>query len=319
MSFKHRKTILIGCLISAVLIFSLLSLNLQSSVTIAQPSAQPSSNPPATPPEWQAVEKAIGKTGTLQPGDVFKFGFPRRDLQVTARGVQIKPAFALGSWAAFKKMGNEAMMMGDLVLTSDEVTPVMTKLQQNGIEQTALHNHIPDPSPAIMYMHIQGQGNPVKLAQALHEALALTKTPFAAPAPSPAQDLGIDTEQIDQILSAKGKVNGGVYQLGVPRAEKIMQAGMEIPPAMGTATAINFQPTGGGKAAITGDFVLVASEVNPVIQTLRQNGIEVTALHSHMLDEAPRTLYMHFWANDDAVKLAKGLRATLDKTHSKRS
>jgi Domain of Unknown Function (DUF1259) len=316
MNFKQQRNVLMGCLIGAVLAVSLL-LNLiwHSPVVVAQ---QPSNLPPLSS-EWKNVEQAIGKTGTLQPGDVFKLSFPRRDLQIVARGVKIKPTFALGSWAAFKKMGDETMVMGDLVLTSDEITPVMTKLQQGGIEQTALHNHIPDPFPSILYLHIQGQGNSVKLATAIREAIALTKTPFATPPKSPDSSLGIDTNQIDKILGAKGKVNGGIYQLGVPRLEKIIQAGMEIPPSMGTATAINFQPTGNGKAAITGDFVLIANEVNPVIRTLRQNGIEITALHSHMLDESPRTTYLHFWANDDAIKLARGLRAAIDKTHFKHS
>jgi Domain of Unknown Function (DUF1259) len=316
MNFKQQRNVLMGCLIGAVLVVALLANSLLNSPVVV---AQQPSNVATTPPEWKNVEQAIGKTGTLQPGAVFKFSFPRRDLQIITRGVKIKPAFALGSWAAFKKMDDETMVMGDLVLTSDEITPVMTKLQQGGIEQTALHNHIPDPAPTISYMHIQGHGNPVKLATAIREALALTKTPFAAPVNTPATDLGIDVKQIDKILSAQGKVSGGVYQIGIPRLEKITQAGMEVPPSMGTATAINFQPTGNGKAAITGDFVLIASEVNPVIRTLRQNGIEVTALHSHMLDEEPRTMYMHFWASDDAVKLARGLRAALDKTHSKHS
>jgi hypothetical protein len=324
MNFKQQRNVLMSCLIMAVLAVSLLANSLWHSPVVV---AQQPPNLPVTPTEWKNVEQAIGKTGTIQPGDVFKFSFPRRDLQIAARGVKIKPAFALGSWAAFKKMGDEAMVMGDLVLTSDEITPVMTKLQQGGIEQTALHNHIPDPIPSILYMHIQGQGNSVKLATAIRAAIALTKTPFATPPKSPDSSLGIDTNQIDKILGAKGKVNGGIYQLGVPRLEQIIQAGMEIPPSMGTATAINFQPTGNGKAAITGDFVLIANEVNPVIRTLRQNGIEVTALHSHMLDESPRTTYLHFWANDDAIKLARGLRAAIlhgrgsanDKTHSKHS
>ncbi|HYP27537.1 MAG TPA: DUF1259 domain-containing protein [Blastocatellia bacterium] len=270
-----------------------------------------------TPAEWKAVEQAIGKAGAIQPGDVFKFSFPRSDLKVTARGVQIKPALALGSWVAFKKMGDQAMVMGDLVLLEDEINPVMLKLQQSGVEQSALHNHVLDESPRIMYMHISAHGDPVKIAQSIRAALALTKTPLSAPAgAAQPQDLGIDTKQLDQIIGFAGKANGGTYQFGVPRAEKITEHGMDIPPSMGLATAINFQPTGGGKAAITGDFVMTASEVNPVIRALRENGIEVTALHSHMLSEEPRLFFMHFWANDDAVKLARGLKAALDKTNS---
>jgi len=278
------------------------------------------SQQPGVSEEWKAVEKALGKSGAMQPGDVFKASLPRSDLKVTVRGVQLKPALALGSWVAFKKMGNSAMVMGDLVLAEDEVGPVMMKLQQGGIEETALHNHVLGESPRVMYMHIGGHGDALKLAGAIHDALALTGTPFGAPsAAPPAQDIGLDTKQIDQTLGFAGKVNGGVYQFGIPRGEKITQDGMEVPPSMGTATAINFQPTGGGKAAITGDFVLLASEVNPVIRALRAGGIEVTALHSHMLNEEPRLFFMHFWANDDAAKLARGLRAALDATNSARA
>ena len=272
---------------------------------------------PATPAEWKSVEQAIGKSGAMQPGDVFKFSFPRSDLKVTARGVQIKPALALGSWVAFKKMGDRAMVMSDLVLTEDEVSPVMMKLQQEGIEQTALHNHVLNESPRVMYMHISAHGDAEKIAKSIRAALALTKTPLGAPAsPAPSQELGIDTKQLDQIIGHGGKANGGVYQFSVPRAEKITEEGFEVPPSMGLATAINFQPTGGGKAAITGDFVMTASEVNQVIRALLENGIEVTALHSHMLGEEPRLFFMHFWANDDAMKLARGLRAALNKTNS---
>ena len=277
-------------------------------------TAQPQASGAA---DWKAVGQALGKEGSMQPGDVYKVSLPRSDLKVMAGGVQIKPALALGSWVAFKKMGDAAMVMGDLVLTEDEVTPVMTKLQEGGVEQTALHNHVLHESPRVMYMHIGAHGDPVRVAKAIHDALALSKTPMTAPAAAPGgggdQNLGIDTKQLDQLMGQAGKVNGGVYQFSIPRAESVTDGGMEVPPSMGLATAINFQPTGGGRAAITGDFVLVASEVNPVIRALRENGIEVTALHSHMLTEQPRLFFMHFWANDDAQKLARGLRAALDK------
>jgi hypothetical protein len=272
--------------------------------------------------DWKAVGQALGKEGAMQPGDVYKVSLPRSDLQVTAGGVQIKPALALGSWVAFKKAGNMTMVMGDLVLTEDEVMPVMTKLQEGGVEQTALHNHVLHESPRVMYMHINAMGDGVKIAKAIHDALGFSKTPFTAPAAAPAgstPDLGIDTKQLDQIMGQAGKVNGGVFQYGIPRSEAISEDGNEVPPSMGVATAINFQPTGGGKAAITGDFVLIASEVNPVIKALRNNGIEVTALHSHMLTESPRLFFMHFWANDDAQKLARGLRAALDRVNIKKS
>jgi hypothetical protein len=271
--------------------------------------------------EWKAVAEAMGRAGAMQPGDVYKISLPRSDLQITVRGVQIKPALALGSWVAFKKTGDMTMVMGDLVLTEDEVTLVMTKLQEGGVEQTALHNHVLGESPRVLYMHISAMGDAVKIARAIHDALVLSKTPLTTPAGgAPSQDLGIDTKLIDQIMGQTGKVNGGVYQFSIPRAEQITEGtGMIIPASMGVAQAINFQPTGSGKAAITGDFVLIASEVNPVIRALRDNGIEVTAVHSHMLTESPRLFFMHFWANDDAQKLARGLRAALDKVNIAKS
>lgn len=279
-------------------------------------SGRSNTQPQAAATDWKPVEQALGKAGSVQPGDVYKVSLPRSDLQVSVGGIQVKAPLALGSWVAFKKAGDMTMVMGDLVLTEDEVTPVLTNLQKGGVEQTALHNHVLHESPRVMYMHISAMGDGVKIAKAIHDALALSKTPFSAPAAgNQNQDLGIDTKQIDQIIGQSGKVNGGVYQFSVPRAEKIMDNDMEIPPSMGVAHAINFQPTGGGKAAITGDFVLIASEVNPVIRALRDNGIEVTAVHSHMLGESPRLFFMHFWANDDALKLARGIRAALDKTN----
>ena len=244
----------------------------------------------------------------------------RASAACTAAGVAIKPALALGSWVAFKQVSDtEAMLMGDLVLLESEVSPVLGKLQDRGVEQTALHNHLQHESPRVMYMHIAGRGTPATLATALHAALALTTTPFGPAAAAPAGSLGIDTAQIGQLLGFHGRVNGGVYQVGVPRAEKITADGIDVPTSMGLATAINFQPTGGGKAAITGDFVLIGNEVNPVIRALRDNGIPITALHSHMLTDSPHLFFMHYWANDDALKLAHGLRAALDKMNVKKA
>ena len=211
--------------------------------------------------DWKKVDEAIGRSAAVVSADVHRYGFPRTDLTVTLDGVTIKPALALGGWTAFKPAHGGAMVMGDLVLLETEINPVMAKLIENGIEITAVHNHVLRANPLTFYMHIGGHGDPV-------------------------------SENGTQL----------------------------VPPGpMGMATGINFQPTGGGKAAITGDFVLTGNEVNPVIQALRSNGIEVTAVHSHMLDEQPRLFFLHFWANDDAVKLAKGLRAALDKTASTKS
>jgi len=274
--------------------------------------------------DWDKVDAAFGRKPAAVAGDVHRYGFPRTDLNVTVDGVTIKPALALGGWVALKPAHGGVMAMGDLVLLETEITPVLTKLIEGGLEITAIHNHVLRGNPATFYMHVGGHGDAVQVATAIRNALAESKTPLApattggaAASPPPAIDL--DTAQLDQIIGVKGNANGGVYQFGVPRRDPVTEGGMTLEPVgpMGVATAIGFQPTGGGKAAITGDFVMIGEEVNPVIKALRASGIEITALHSHMLNEQPRLYFMHFWANDDALKLAKGLRAAIDKTASK--
>jgi hypothetical protein len=278
--------------------------------------------------QWSKVDQALGRAGTEQAGGVHRYGFPRSDLVVQLDGVTIKPALALGSWAAFQPMSDEVMVMGDLVLTHEEVNPVMSRLLASGFTITALHNHLLRSAPATMYMHIGGHGDPVKLATSLRDALAASRTPLASPSRDsqpPAAGAGssppisLDAAALDQVMGTQGRPNGGVLQYSFPRAEKLVDNGMVTPASMGTATAINFQPTGAGKAAITGGFVLVASEVDAVLRALRANGIEVTALHNHMLGDEPRLFFMHFWANSDAATLAKGLRAALDKMNLQRS
>jgi hypothetical protein len=271
--------------------------------------------------DWQQVDAAFGRKPAVSD-DVHRYGFPRTDLSVTLDGVTIKPALALGGWVAFKPMHGGAMVMGDLVLLESEINPVMAKLIAGGLDITAVHNHLLRANPATFYMHVGGHGDPIKMATVIREALGASKTPLSTPAaagPPPTVDL--DTAKLDQIIGAKGQPNGGVYQFGVLRQNPIIENDMPIAPAgpIGVATAINFQPTGDGKAAITGDFVLTGDEVNPVIRALRSNGIEVTAVHSHMLDEQPRLFFLHFWANDNAEKLALGLRAAIDKTASIKS
>ncbi len=311
MDSKHRHNSLIVWFIGAFSAIALLgNLSVHSDVGLAQ---QPTPSQPTMPLEWKGVEQAMGKPGTLQSGNVLRFGFPRSDLKVMVDGIQIKPTLALGSWAAFNKMGDQAMVMGDLVLLNEEIAPVMTQLQKAGIEQTALHNHLGTSAPMVFYMHINGQGNPVELAKSIRGALTLSKTPLTPPsAPPKPQTIDLDTQKLEQILGYKGKNNGGVYQFSVPRAEKLTENGMAIPASL-MGTALNFQPIGEGNAAITGDLALVSSEVNSVIRILREHNIQVTALHSHTLNEEPRLFHMHYWAKDDALKLAQGLRAVLDK------
>lgn len=283
-----------------------------ASSTVVSAQAKPFANA-------AAVEAALGRKGAPQPDGVLKFSFPRSDMSVVVRGVAVKPGLALGSWIAFADAtGGGAMVMGDLVLAESEVNPVMRALQDGNVEATALHNHVMGAEPVVMYMHIHAHGDPAAIAKTLHAALALTKTPLGAPGAPAAVALDLDTTAIATALGIKGKANGPVYQIAVPRSETITQDGQTVPPSMGIATSINFQSTGGGKAAITGDFVLRDSEVNAVARALRANGIDVTAIHSHMLGENPRLYFMHFWANDNAVTLAKGLRAALDKTASKK-
>ncbi|MDB5504725.1 MAG: hypothetical protein JWR89_4627 [Tardiphaga sp.] len=266
--------------------------------------------------DWKKVDSAMGKTAAVS-GDVHRYGLPRSDLSVTLEGVALKPALALGGWVAFAPMHGEAMLMGDLVLLETEITPVMTKLLDAGLDVTALHNHILRATPATFYMHVGGHGDPAKMAEIIRAALsAASKTPFDPPpaSPAPQPSIELDTGKLDEAVGVKGVANGGVYQFNVPRRDPITEGGMTVNAALGGANAINFQPTSAGKAAITGDFLVTGDEVNPLIRALRAGDIEVTAIHSHMLDENPRLFFIHFWANDDAQKLARNVRAALEKT-----
>ena len=272
--------------------------------------------------DWARVDEALGEAGADLPGGVHKYGLPRTDLHVTLDGVLLQPTFALGGWIAFRSMGADAMVMGDLVLTESEINPVMASLLANGITVTALHNHLLRAEPPTFYMHVAGQGDPVKLATVLRNTMtADSKTSFDAPDAALASRVpsALDTQQIDSVLGYRGKANGGVYQFAIPRADVINEGGMMLPPAMGTAIAINFQPTAKNKAAVTGDFALLSDEVNPVLQALRQNHIEVMSLHNHMLDDRPRLFFVHFWANDDPIALANGLRAALNHVNVARN
>ena len=270
--------------------------------------------------DWNAVQDALGRSGTMMNGDVFRIGMPRTDLKVMVNDVQVQPGFALGSYAAFKQFPEGAMVMGDLVLTDPEVNAVMQGLFDRGFEVSALHNHLNNISPHIMYMHYEGHGDAVQLAQALHDALAPSATPLspAVPPPPPATPSGpqLDIPALDGVLGYSGRASGSIVQYTMARSETIVENGHQLLPAMGVATAINFQPTGAERAAITGDFALMANEVQPVAQALKNNGIDVTAMHQHHVGEQPKVYYMHFWGNTDPAALAQGLRAALDQTRS---
>jgi hypothetical protein len=291
-------------------------MRLATMILFASLALAASAGPGAAEQDWPKVDLALGRQATVS-GDVHRYGFPRTDLKVGLDGVELKPGFALGGWVAFEPMGETTMMMGDLVLTEAEINPVMTKLLAEGLQVTAVHNHLLRANPPTFFMHVAGAGDPAQLARSLRAALEQSKTPLSAGAASPhtPSDLGFDTAEVERVLGFKGRNNGGIYQFGLQRSDSIHQGGMPIPAAMGSAITINFQPTGAGRAAITGDFVALAAEVNPLIKALRDGGIEVTAIHNHMLDDEPRAFFIHFWANDEAVKLAKGLRAALDAVH----
>ncbi len=272
----------------------------------------------AADPDWKAVEQALGKPGQLQAGDVFRIGMPRTDLTVTVKGVPVKAGFALGSYAAFKQAGDHTMVMGDLVLLDQEIPAVMSGVLSGGLEVTAVHNHLNEMSPHVMYMHYEGHGDALQMAKALRLALSASGTPLGgAPAAAVGGGPTLDTKQIEQTLGRQGRdIGGGVFQVTVPRTEAITATGQPLLPAMGVVTVMNFQPTADGKAAITGDFVLIDKEVNVVARTLRQHGIDVTAIHNHGLMDTPRLFYRHFWGNDDPAKLAQGLKAAIDQTNS---
>ena len=262
---------------------------------------------------WEEVGQALGKEGSTQDG-VYRVSFPRTDLKLVLDDVPIAPGFALSTWVAFKQMGDGAMLMGDLVLAEEEVNPVMERLLESGVQVTALHKHLIGPEPTPMYMHVGGEGDPVELAKAIHSALLLTGTPLeSASGGGEAPKITFDTEAVDQIMRDKGKADGGIYKYNIPRAQPVTMHGMEIPAAMGSAIAINFQPIAKGQAATTGDFVMTADEVQPVLRALKENGIQVMPLHNHMLEEEPRLFFVHFWGKGEAQGLARGLRAALDQ------
>lgn len=263
--------------------------------------------------DWSSIENIFGRKGTVRD-QVFKVAFPRTDLKVTVGQVLIDPALTLTSWIAFKKTDAHTMIMGDLVLLDSEVATVMSKLILSGLDVSALHNHIMGESPRIMYMHFSGHGDDVKLAEAILSVLKLTGTPLAPPQSTQPSDTTYWRE-VESILGLAGHRAGRVLQFGVPRTEPIIEKGVEVPPFMGMATAINMQMIQ-GKIATTGDFVLLADEVNPVIKALIHSGIVVTALHNHMLFESPRLFFLHFWGFDKPERITMGLKSALEKTNS---
>jgi hypothetical protein len=257
------------------------------------------------------IDQALGRSGQ-KTGEVYKISFPRTDLHVSVHGLAIKPGLALGSWAAFLGTDDNAMVMGDLVLLENELNPVIAKLRSSGFEISAVHNHLMEETPHVMYVHYMGHGPAAQLATSLRAALSVSKTPLEKPAAA-AEEAAPPAwvKAVEDAVGRKGTFKGGVLSYGVPRSDAITMGGMTIAPAAGVAEGINFQAADSGKVATTGDFVLTAEEVNPVISELQGQQISVTALHSHMLTEQPRLFFMHFWSVGSPESVGEGIKAVL--------
>jgi Domain of Unknown Function (DUF1259) len=265
----------------------------------------------ATPAPYDKVDAVFGKKSQALPGNVYKYTWPRSDLHVTVNGTTIAPGLALGSWGAFTPIKDQTWVMGDLVLLQPEVGPVVERLQESNFEITGIHNHLINETPRVMYVHYMGRGDPEQLATSLRSALEQTRTPLKAIAARPsAKSPPGWVSEIESALGRKGKFNGQVYGVSVPRVEADRTDNETIPSGMGLETALNFQQVS-GKIVSTGDFVLIGSEVNPVIKTLQQHRIAVTALHNHMLADSPHLFFLHYWALGDSSDVAAGLKAAL--------
>jgi Domain of Unknown Function (DUF1259) len=266
--------------------------------------------------DWTSVTDALGRTGKFGDSNtVYRIPLVRSDLQVVTVGVPIKPGLSLGGYVAFAKYDDATMVMGDLVVTEAELPKVTDALQSHGIEQTALHKHLLEQSPQVWWTHIHAMGDPAKLAAGIKAALDATAIapPAAPPAQQPPVDL--DTAGIDAALGRKGNPDGGLYKFNLARQDTIVDGGHLVPPTFGVTTTVNFQPLGEGKAAINGDIVMTGPEVQKVIQALRAGNISLVTVHNHSLTDEPRLFYLHYWAVDDAVTLAKAMRAALGATN----
>jgi hypothetical protein len=273
--------------------------------------------PQPTKLDTTAIEKATGAKGTWNEKEgVFKVSVPRTDLSVTAAGVRITPALGLTSWAAFQKAGRQTMVMGDMVLLEDQVSPVMDATLQNGLEVTALHNHFFWDSPKVAFMHIGGMGDEGKLSAAVGKVFSRIqetsggKSVATGTRIDPARTT-LDPEKIASILGAKGDLKDGVYKVTVGR--KVRMHGHDVGNAMGVNTWAAFAGSE-NEAVVDGDFVVFGSELQGVLKALRAARIHVVAIHNHMVAEEPRTVFLHYWGVGPAADLAKGVRAALDRS-----
>lgn len=285
-------------------------------------AGNPRSAVATTDADWKPVADALGRTGKLGDGSTaYRINLPRNDLHITSYGVDIKPGLSLGGYAAFARYdNNETLLMGDVVVTEEELPKVTDALQAHGIAQTGLHKHLLEQTPPVWWTHVHGMGDAVQLAQGLKAALDATSIGPVNPPSAPPPPVDIDTAGVEQALGRKGTSDSGLFKYSIPRKDTIVEDGHVLPPAsLNLTTVINFQPVGGGRAAINGDFILTGPEVQKVIKALRAGNIQIVELHNHGLTEEPRLFYMHYWAVDDAVTLARALRPALDATNLRSS
>ena len=269
-----------------------------------------------TAADWKPVTDVLGRTGKLGDKDTtYRIPLVRNDLAVVTQNVPIKPGLSLGGYAVFAKYDDGAMLMADLVVTEAEVGNVTDALQAHGIAQTALHKHLLEQTPPVWWTHVHAMGDLAQLAQGLKAALDATAIPAAAAPPAQQPPIDLDTAGIDAALGRKGTADTGIYKFTLARRDTITDDGHVVPPGFGVTTTINFQPLGAGQAAINGDFVMTAPEVQNVIGALRKGGIAIVELHNHSLTDNPRLFYLHYWAVQDGVTLAKTLRTALDATN----
>jgi Domain of Unknown Function (DUF1259) len=261
------------------------------------------------------IEQLTGVKGELNEKEaVFKVSVPRSDLDVTVAGVKMTPPLGLTSWAAFQQAGDQAMVMGDMVLLEDQVNPVMSVALQNGLEVTALHNHFFWDSPKVMFMHIGGVGDEAKLAGAVGKVFATIKDTSDGKGEVPRVDLSpaqtsLDPKAIEDVLGVKGQLANGVYKVTIGRTTKM--DGHEVGNTMGVNTWAAFAGSD-AKAIVDGDFVMFEREVQPVLKALRGAGINIVAIHNHMIEESPRTVFLHYWGVGPTRQLSQGLKAALD-------
>lgn len=262
--------------------------------------------------DFNDVEKILGVAGQIQEGAVV-FSFPRSDIRVTIDGEPVPTAFGFGSWTAWKEMGEESMVMGDLVLLEKEINPVISALAEADINVTALHNHFIGEIPRVMYMHVYGMGEKATLARGIRTALDQTGTPKPLPAATPAiqPSLQLDTKRLQEIIGQTGKEGGGVLKITLGRAG-VKMGRTEVTSSMGLNTWVAFIGTN-ERAHVAGDFAMTASEVNKVIRVLRKGGIDIAALHNYMLDEQPRIFFLHYWGTGSAEQLARTVREAFDQ------